>query len=91
VTSADEPEAHDLPPAQYLAPEVVLLEMAEAGARRSMSLSGWQVLILSRDPATIRSSILRLWVLAAVGNLLGAFVIVALPFWLVSNRHQHTT
>jgi formate/nitrite transporter FocA (FNT family) len=138
MTSADEPEAHDLPPAQYLAPEVVLLEMAEAGARRSMSLSGWQVLILSsmaggfitigalfstliatgtdnegvqrllegfgfstgfflvvlsgallftevnvelpatllsRDPATIRSSILRLWVLAAVGNLLGAFVI----------------
>jgi hypothetical protein len=45
MTSADEPAAHDLPPAQYLAPEVVLLEMAEAGAKRSMSLSGWQVLI----------------------------------------------
>ncbi len=41
MTSADHPEALDL------APEVVLIEMAEAGAERSMSLSGWQVLILS--------------------------------------------
>jgi len=43
MTSGDDPEALDLPPAQYLAPAVVLVEMAAAGANRSMSLSGWQV------------------------------------------------
>jgi formate/nitrite transporter FocA (FNT family) len=37
----------DLPPVQHLAPELVLVEMAAAGAKRSLSLSGWQVLILS--------------------------------------------
>lgn len=135
--SSTEADLNNIPPAQYLAPEVVLIEMAEAGAKRSLSLSSWQVLILStiaggfiavgalfstllaagsenegvkrllegfgfstgfflvvlsgallftevnvelpatllsRNPATIRSSILRLWVLAAAGNLLGAFV-----------------
>lgn len=40
MTSTDDPEAHDFPPAQCLAPEVVLVEMAAAGAKRSMSLSG---------------------------------------------------
>ncbi len=37
----------DLPAAQHLAPEDVLVEMAEAGSRRAMSLSVTQVLILS--------------------------------------------
>ena len=131
-------EVFDLAPAQYLAPEIVLVEMAEAGARRSMALSSWQVLILSilgggfitigalfstllatgtdnegvkrllegfgfstgfflvvlsgallfteanvelpatllsRNSAPFSSSILRLWVLAAVGNLVGAFIL----------------
>ncbi len=137
MTRSDDSTTLDLPPAQYLAPEVVLVEMAEAGAKRAMSLSVWKVLILStmaggfitigalfstliatgtdnegvkrllegfgfstgfflvvlsgallftevnvelpatllsRDTGAIRSSILRLWVLAAAGNLLGAFV-----------------
>ncbi len=133
----------DFPAAQYLAPEVVLVEMAEAGARRALSMSAVQVLILStmagafitagalfstliatgtdnegvkrllegfgfsagfflvvlsgallftevnvelpatllnRDPdrlghTTLRSAIFRLWILAAVGNLLGAFLL----------------
>ncbi len=128
----------DAPAAQYLPPEAVLIEMADAGAKRALSLSTWQVLVLStiaggfitigalfstliatgtdnegvkrllegfgfstgfflvvlsgallftevnvempatllsRNSATIRSSILRLWVLAAAGNLLGAFII----------------
>ena len=37
----------DFPAAQHLAPDVVLVEMAEAGAKRAMSLSSLQVLILS--------------------------------------------
>lgn len=135
--------APDIPPAQYLAPEVVLVEMAEAGSRRAISLSSPQVLILSTiaggfitigalfssliatgtenegvkrllegfgfsvgfflvvlsgallftevnvelpaallsrrragDASTsVRAAILRLWVLAAVGNMLGAFLV----------------
>jgi len=133
----------DLPQTQYLAPDVVLLEMAHAGAKRATSLAAPRVLVLSllaggfitigalfsvslgtgieaegakqllegfgfsvgfflviltgallftevnvELPATIlaerRSTgstnglagpILRLWVLAAVGNFLGAFAI----------------
>lgn len=142
ATAANEP---DLPVAQHLAPEVVLVEMAEAGAQRAMSLGSVQVLILStlaggfiavgalfstsiatgtenegvtrllegfgfsvgfflvvlsgallftevnvELPATIlsrtgdrarprtrsiRSAVLRLWVLAAVGNMIGAFLV----------------
>ncbi len=143
MTEDDHPDAMDLPAAQHLAPEVVLLEMAEVGAKRAMSLSAVQVLILStmagafitagalfstliaagtdnegvkrllegfgfsagfflvvlsgallftevnvelpaillnRDPenrgrSVLRSAVLRLWVLAALGNLLGAFVL----------------
>ncbi len=37
----------DLPPHQYIAPEDVLVEMAEAGAKRASSLRVSQVLILS--------------------------------------------
>jgi hypothetical protein len=43
----DLPDAPDLPAAQYIAPEVVLMEMGEAGAKRAMSLTAVQVLILS--------------------------------------------
>lgn len=139
----DHSDAMDLPAAQHLAPEVVLVEMAEAGAKRAMSLSVIQVLILSTmagafitagalfstliatgtdnegvkrllegfgfsagfflvvlsgallftevnvelpaallnrnadnlGPSTLRSAIMRLWILAAVGNLLGAFLL----------------
>lgn len=139
----DHPDELDLPAAQHLAPEVVLAEMAEAGAKRAMSLSVGQVLILStmagafitagalfstliatgtenegakrmlegfgfsvgfflvvltgallftevnvelpatllnrssrnRGPSTLRSALLRLWILAAIGNLLGAFLL----------------
>jgi formate/nitrite transporter FocA (FNT family) len=46
---------------------------------------------MSGDTRTIRSSIFRLWVLAAIGNILGAFFLVALAFWLVSNRRQSTS
>ena len=130
-------ESSDMPSAQYLAPDVVLYEMAEAGARRSMGLRVSQILILStlagafitvgalfstliaagtenegakrvlegfgfsagfflvvlsgallftevnvelpatlfdRSSGTVTSAVLRLWVLAAVGNLIGAFV-----------------
>ncbi len=28
---------------------------------------------------------------AAIGNILGAFFLVALPFWLVSNRRQSSS
>lgn len=133
-----EPAMPDAPRAQYLAPDVVLVEMAEAGAKRAASLSIGQVLILSTmaggfitigalfstllaagtdnegvkrllegfgfstgfflvvlsgallfteanvelpatlmsgDGPAIRSSILRLWVLAAVGNMVGSFVV----------------
>jgi len=128
----------DLPSAQYIAPDVVLLEMAKVGAKRAASLSVVQVLVLSmmagafitvgalfavlisvgtahqgvekllegfgfstgfflviltgsllfteinvEMPATLlgsgRDSLWaragRLWVLAAVGNFIGAFVI----------------
>jgi len=133
----------DFPAAQHLAPDVVLVEMAEAGAKRAMSLSSLQVLILSmlaggfitigalfstliatgtdnegvkrllegfgfsvgfflvvlsgallftevnvELPATmlsrkrsgdrsssIRSAIVRLWFLAALGNMVGAFLL----------------
>ncbi len=136
-------ESGDLPAAQYLAPEDVLVEMGEAGSRRAMSLSVVQVLILSviaggfitigalfstliatgtdnegikkllegfgfsvgfflvvlsgallftevnlEMPATmlsrrrrasavcsIQSGVLRLWVLAAIGNMVGAFLL----------------
>ena len=129
----------DFPEAQYLAPEVVLVELAEAGAHRATSLKTSQVLILSmlaggfigvgalfstliatgtenegvkkllegfgfsvgfflvvlsgallftevnvELPATLlshdkglphlRSAVVRLWALAAVGNMIGAFV-----------------
>lgn len=37
----------DLPEQQFLAPEVVLLEMGATGAKRAISLSTLQVLILS--------------------------------------------
>ena len=134
----DDSDAVGFPPSQFLAPDVVLVEMAEVGAKRSMSLSVSQVLILStmagafitagalfstliatgtenpgvkrmlegfgfsvgfflvvlsgallftevnvelpatlmsRNVSVIRSCVMRLWVLAAVGNLLGAFVL----------------
>ncbi|RMH78557.1 MAG: formate/nitrite transporter family protein [Actinomyces sp.] len=127
-----------LPAAQYLPPERVLAEMAEANARRTRALSVWQIAVLStmaggfitvgalfsvllaagshsegvtrllegfgfstgfflvvlsgavlfteanvevpatllaRDSRQVRSAVLRLWVLAAAGNLLGAFVV----------------
>jgi formate/nitrite transporter FocA (FNT family) len=127
-----------LPDQQYLAPDVVLLEMAETGAKRAMSLTSLQVLILStlaggfiavgalfstliasgtetegtkrllegfgfsagffavvltgallftevnvelpavlmrRGGGEIRSAVFRLWILAAVGNMAGAFLI----------------
>lgn len=129
----------DFPEAQYLAPEVVLVELAEAGAHRATSLKTSQVLILSmlaggfigvgalfstliatgtenegvkkllegfgfsagfflvvlsgallftevnvELPTTLlshgkglphlRSAVARLWALAAVGNMIGAFV-----------------
>ena len=133
----------DLPTNQYIAPEDVLIEMAEAGAKRACSLRPGQVLILSMIaggfitigalfstliatgtenegvkrllegfgfsvgfflvvlsgallftevnvelPATLlgkrrdrlglpplRTAVLKLWLLAAVGNMLGAFVL----------------
>ncbi len=133
----------DFPAAQHLAPEVVLIEMAEAGSKRAMSLTSLQVLILStvaggfitigalfstliatgtenegvkrllegfgfsvgfflvvlsgallftevnvelpatmlsrkragKSSSSIRSAILRLWVLAALGNMIGAFLV----------------
>jgi formate/nitrite transporter FocA (FNT family) len=37
--------------------------------------------LLQGHPGLLGSRILRLWVLAAVGNVLGALVLVALPFW----------
>ncbi len=127
----------DLPSQQHLSPDLALLEMGEVGARRALSLSATQVLILSmlaggfitigalfstliaagtenagvqrllegfgfsvgfflvvltgtllftevnvelpatflsRDVSAIRGSIMRLWILAAVGNLIGSFV-----------------
>lgn len=134
---------HQYPVKQYIAPEDVLVEMAEAGSKRACSLRSGQVLILSvmaggfitvgalfstliatgtenegikrllegfgfsvgfflvvlsgallfteanvEIPATLlgnrkdreglpplRTAILRLWVLAAVGNMAGAFVL----------------
>lgn len=142
MTQAQEPESL-FPEAQYIAPEHVLFEMAEAGSHRACSLKTPQVLILSimaggfisigalfstliatgtenegvkrllegfgfsvgfflvvlsgallftevnvELPATLlnrdkdhpagspfRAAILRLWVLAAIGNLIGAFVL----------------
>ena len=136
-------EAADLPTNQYIAPEDVLIEMAEAGAKRACSLRVGQVLILSTIaggfitigalfstliatgteneglqrllegfgfsvgfflvvlsgallftevnvelPATLlgrrrdrlglpplRTAVLKLWLLAAVGNMAGAFVL----------------
>lgn len=133
----------DLPTNQYIAPEDVLIEMAEAGAKRACSLRVSQVLILSMIaggfitigalfstliatgtenegvkrllegfgfsvgfflvvlsgallftevnvelPATLlgkrrdrlglpplRTAVLKLWLLAAIGNMLGAFVL----------------
>lgn len=133
----------DLPTNQYIAPEDVLIEMAEAGAERACSLRPGQVLILSMIaggfitigalfstliatgtenegakrllegfgfsvgfflvvlsgallftevnvelPATLlgkrrdrlglpplRTAVLKLWLLAAIGNMLGAFVL----------------
>lgn len=141
---SDELEA-DFPANQYIPPEHVLTEMAEAGAKRARSLGAGQVLILSimaggfitigalfstliaagtenegvkrllegfgfsagfflvvlsgallftevnvELPATLlgrrhrhrnfpalRTSILKLWVLAAIGNMVGAFAIGA--------------
>ncbi len=43
----DSSEELDLPTAQHLSPEVVLLEMAAIGSRRAISLSATKVLILS--------------------------------------------
>ncbi|MFW2333413.1 formate/nitrite transporter family protein [Ilumatobacter sp.] len=40
-------DARDVPRQQYLSPDVVLIEMAEAGSRRAISLTGAQVLVLS--------------------------------------------
>ena len=136
-------EAADLPTNQYIAPEDVLIEMAEAGAKRACSLRVGQVLILSTIaggfitigalfstliatgteneglqrllegfgfsvgfflvvlsgallftevnvelPATLlgrrrdrlglpplRTAVLKLWLLAAIGNMAGAFVL----------------
>lgn len=142
MTDAAQPD-RDIPAAQYLAPEVVLVEMAEAGSKRAISLSGPQVLILSTiaggfitigalfstliatgtdneglkrllegfgfsvgfflvvlsgallftevnvelpaallnrrhaaaGSSSIRTAILRLWILAALGNMTGAFLV----------------
>lgn len=139
----DESDDGGLPPNQYLAPEVVLVEMARAGARRATSLTTVQVVILSvmaggfitigallstllaagtgnegvqrlleglgfsvgfflvvltgallftevnvelpatllgnQDEAdrsrTLRACVLKLWILAAIGNMVGAFVL----------------
>ena len=133
----------DLPPSQFIAPENVLIEMAEAGAKRACGLRAHQVLVLSvmaggfisigalfstliatgtdnegvqrllegfgfsvgfflvvlsgallftevnvELPATLlgqrrdrlglpplRTAILKLWLLAAIGNMIGAFVL----------------
>ena len=133
----------DLPPSQFIAPENVLIEMAEAGAKRACGLRAHQVLVLSvmaggfisigalfstliatgtdnqgvqrllegfgfsvgfflvvlsgallftevnvELPATLlgkrrdrlglpplRTAILRLWLLAAIGNMIGAFML----------------
>ncbi len=133
----------DLPPSQFVAPERVLIEMAEAGAKRACGLRAHQVLVLSvmaggfisigalfstliatgtdnqgvqrllegfgfsvgfflvvlsgallftevnvELPATLlgkrrdriglpplRTAILKLWLLAAIGNMIGAFVL----------------
>ncbi len=132
----------DLPGSQYIAPEDVLLEMAEAGSKRACSLRVSQVLILSvmaggfitvgalfstliatgteneglkrllegfgfsvgfflvvlsgallfteanvelpatllgnrrpEESTSLRTAVLKLWLLAAVGNMVGAFVI----------------
>ena len=138
----------DFPTAQYIAPDVVLVEMAEAGGKRACALNTGQVLILSvmaggfitigalfstliatgtqnegvqrllegfgfsvgfflvvlsgallfteanvelpaallghgRDRAAyvpLRAAILRLWVVAAIGNMIGAFVLGQLIF-----------
>lgn len=145
MSDTSEPSAA-MPPAQHLAPDDVLVELAEAGSRRAMNLSVVQVLILSTIaggfitigalfstliatgtenegvkkllegfgfsvgfflvvlsgtllfteanvelPATLlsrrkrsgatttttslRSAVLRLWVLAAAGNMAGAFLV----------------
>lgn len=131
-------EVSEWPEAQHLAPDVVLFEMAEAGARRSMGLRVPQILTLSvlaggfitvgalfstliaagaenegvkrllegfgfsagfflvvlsgtllftevnvelpatlfdRRAGTVPTAVVRLWVLAAVGNLIGAFAV----------------
>lgn len=143
MTDSVHPDTLDLPVSQHLAPDVVLVEMAEMGAKRALSLSSGQVLILSTMagafvtvgalfstliasgaenegvkrllegfgfsvgfflvvlsgallftevnvelPATLLNrarsgggtsalgpAVMRLWLLAAVGNLLGAFLI----------------
>ena len=148
----------DLPPSQFVAPERVLIEMAEAGAKRACGLRVHQVLVLSvmagmfisigalfstliatgtdnegvqrllegfgfsvgfflvvlsgallftevnvELPATLlgrrrdrlglpplRTAILKLWLLAAIGNIIGAFFLVALPFYIASNRKATT-
>jgi formate transporter len=131
-------DLHDLPDEQHLSPDVVLLEMARAGAKRALTLTAPKVFVLSmlagafiavgalfsiliasdvesesmrrllegfgfsvgfflvilsgallftevnvELPATLLrrggqgrwGSILRLWVLAAIGNLAGAFIV----------------
>jgi formate/nitrite transporter FocA (FNT family) len=104
--SAESDDVGGLPPSQFLAPDVVLVEMAEVGAKRSMSLSISQVLILSTmagafiTAGALFSTLIQPLVIgpgwgealawgilpAAIGNVLGAFFLVALPFWLVSRR-----
>ncbi|MFV1989576.1 MAG: formate/nitrite transporter family protein [Acidimicrobiales bacterium] len=147
MADADQAETAGIPQAQYLAPEVVLLEMGEAGAKRSMSLSALQVMILAimagafitagalfstliaagyeneatqrllegfgfsvgfflvilsgcllftevnvelpatllnRNLSALRSSVFRLWILAFIGNFIGAFVLGALINYIQS-------
>lgn len=139
----------DFPANQFLAPELVMTEMAEVGARRALDRTPFEVLVLSmlaggfitigalfstllavgvttegtvrllegfgfsvgfflvvltgtmlftevnvEMPATLfgcgwrtlGSRVARLWVLAAVGNMVGAFFLAALPFWALRAR-----
>jgi formate transporter len=47
MDESNQPPKVVVPEAQYMAPEVVLLEMGKAGAKRSMSLSSTKVMILA--------------------------------------------
>lgn len=94
----DVPDA-DMANSQYIAPEHVLIEMAEAGAKRACALRVSQVLILSVmaggfitigalfstliATGTDNEGLIRL--LEGFGFSV-AFFLVALPFSIASNR-----